>query len=236
MRQTGRSPLSFHPTRRAGLFPALFPCSPLGQACSRNNGDTQSSRCQVFGRPWACSAGTRVMEAVAGPRGAGLRVGSRPPTRGGKGEAWTKCDGGTGECAGRRGADTGNDAPRQPSRHGTNHHGGGQETVEPTAGSGAAAPGMCADPLVDDGHAAVPVQLQLLPRGLEPQHLGQQLLQRLVLCNVRGAGDRGSWDTRAPPCLALRAQRPRPGAQTQNPALPPGHTAGLQVHLDPPRT
>lgn len=44
------------------------------------------------------------------------------------------------------------------------------------------APGVGADPLVDDGHAAVLVPLQLPPRGREPHHLGQQPPQQLDLC------------------------------------------------------
>lgn len=34
------------------------------------------------------------------------------------------------------------------------------------------APGVGADPLIDDGHTAVLVEFQLFPRGLEPHHLG----------------------------------------------------------------
>lgn len=184
-RQMGRSPLSFHPTRSAGLLPALFPCSPLGRACSRDHGDTRSSHCQVFGRLWACSAGTRVMEAVAGPRGAGPRVGSHGEVKGRPGPSLMAGLGSAPEgeeqtletmlCVSLASTD-------QPPWRRTENGGadGGQRR-----GVHVAAPGMCADPLVNDGHAAVPVQLQLLPRGLEPQHLRQQLLQRLVLCNAR---------------------------------------------------
>lgn len=41
---------------------------------------------------------------------------------------------------------------------------------EPPLQHGGQAPGMSADPLIDDGHTSILVQLQLLPRGLKPHH------------------------------------------------------------------
>lgn len=41
---------------------------------------------------------------------------------------------------------------------------------EPPLQQGGQAPGMSADPLINDGHTSILVQLQLLPRGLKPHH------------------------------------------------------------------
>lgn len=52
-------------------------------------------------------------------------------------------------------------------------------------GGRAAAPGMRANPLVNDGDASVLVELQLLPGGLKPHHLGQQPFQLFLLCKAK---------------------------------------------------
>lgn len=105
-------------------------------------------------------------------------------------------------------------------RAGSLERGADREDGPPRGAGGA--PGVRADPLVDDGHAAVAVQLQLLPRGLERHHLGQQPLQLLVFCKVKKggragvAGTRGGTRRRSRRCLPGEAKctSPEPGPRT----------------------
>lgn len=166
-----------HPPRSVCVPALLF---PGGRPASRDS-DTEPSL--PFRRPCVCSSVTRVIEGAtesrgAGPRGEGThrRVWDRAPRRDRVGSRWART--GRGARPSARGRATGGCPPEAEGR--------GVRRARP-----AEAPGVRTDPLVDDGHATVAVQLQLLPRGLEPHHLGQQPSQLLVFCGAKEGGRAG---------------------------------------------
>ena len=191
-----------HPPRSVCVPALLF---PGGRPASR---DSDTEPALPFRRPCVCSSVTRVIEEVtesrgAGPRGEGThrRVWDRAPRR---------------DRGGSRRARTGRGARPSTWGRGT---GGRPPEAEGRGARRAEAPGVRADPLVDDGHATVAVQLQLLPRGLEPHHLGQEPSQLLMFCGAKEGGRAGVAAPGRVCCAgSARAGGPAAGAAAALPA------------------